>query len=96
MSDYKINSIQILGFWGEYTCKNNFNDDINIIIGRNGSGKTTFMNILHAALSIDMFELSECEFQEIKIILNNTDSNVAIEILKKILMRKEYQLSLIE
>ncbi|MEG9544940.1 AAA family ATPase [Mannheimia sp. HC-2023] len=83
MSDYKINSIQILGFWGEYTCKNNFNDDINIIIGRNGSGKTTFMNILHAALSIDMFELSECEFQEIKIILNNTDSNVAIEILKK-------------
>jgi len=82
MSDYKITSIKILGFWEEYTCNNKFNDDINIIIGRNGSGKTTFMNILHAALSIDMLELSESEFQEINITLENTHRTAFIQIIK--------------
>lgn len=62
MFDYKIIFIKILGFWEEYICNNKFNDDINIIIGRNGFGKIIFMNILYVVLFIDMFELSESEF----------------------------------
>lgn len=67
MSEFKIKSISIKGFWGEYVCSNEFNNDINIIIGKNGTGKTTFMNILHAVLSLDIDELIDNEFTEITI-----------------------------
>ena len=56
MSEFKIKSISIKGFWGEFVCRNEFNNDINSIIGKTGPGKTTYMNILHAVLSLEIDE----------------------------------------
>ena len=48
-----------------------FRDDVNIIIGRNGTGKTTFMNILHAVLAVDTESLYENVFQSVTITLTD-------------------------
>lgn len=82
MSEFKIKSISIKGFWGEYVCSNEFNNDINIIIGKNGTGKTTFMNILHAVLSLDIDELIDNEFTEVILSLANNNEEKEIVVIK--------------
>ena len=44
---------------------------MNIIIGKNGTGKTTFMNILHAVLAVDLDGLYENIFRGVTIILTD-------------------------
>lgn len=66
---YKIESVEINGFWLRFNMGCSFNPDVNIIIGKNGTGKTTFMNILHAVLAIDVSVLAENDFNSIKIII---------------------------
>ncbi|ENM3762469.1 AAA family ATPase, partial [Vibrio cholerae] len=70
---YKIQSVRIDGFWQRFNASSRFNEDVNIIIGRNGSGKTTFMNILYSILSVDVDGLSDNDFSyvEIKLIKDN-------------------------
>lgn len=81
MGNFKIKSVLISGFWGKYKCENSFNNDINIIIGKNGSGKTTFINILHGILSIDVDELSNNDFDRVELILeNNKKKEIKIKI----------------
>ncbi|MDC5564542.1 AAA family ATPase, partial [Acinetobacter baumannii] len=48
---YKVEQVEINQFWHRFDAKCDFNNDVNIIIGRNGTGKTTFMNILHSILT---------------------------------------------
>lgn len=64
---YKVQEVRIDGFWYRLNAHCSFNDNVNIIIGRNGTGKTTFMNILHAALSVDLDGLIENDFKIIEI-----------------------------
>lgn len=59
---YKVLEVTIDGFWNEFKAHGVFKDDVNIVIGKNGSGKTTFMNILHAVLSVDIDALDENDF----------------------------------
>lgn len=68
---FKIKEIKIQGFWdrGEVNCI--FNKDVNVIIGRNGTGKTTLMNILHSALTCDLNGLAESSFEEVSILLES-------------------------
>ena len=82
MSEFKIKSISIKGFWGEFVCRNEFNNDINIIIGKNGTGKTTFMNILHAVLSLDIDELRDNEFAKVTLSLINNEEGKEIVVIK--------------
>lgn len=82
MSEFKIRSISIEGFWGEFVCRNEFNNDINIIIGKNGTGKTTFMNILHAVLSLDIDELRDNEFEKVTLSLINNEEEKEIVVIK--------------
>jgi len=42
----KINAIEIENLWGRYNFKWELNDDVNILIGINGSGKTTIFGII--------------------------------------------------
>lgn len=68
---YKIANVSISGFWQKYEVAGSFNDDVNILIGKNGSGKTTFMNILHAVLAVDIGVLFENDFSVVTITLLN-------------------------
>ncbi|EGT5738490.1 ATP-binding cassette domain-containing protein, partial [Cronobacter dublinensis subsp. dublinensis] len=95
---YKIQSIAINGFWQRLNAVCSFNDDVNIIIGRNGTGKTTFMNILHSILSIDLDGINNNDFNSAEIKLKDKKKTKTIKI-KKIesdtspFSEIEYQLS---
>lgn len=79
---YTVREVQIDNFWHRLDAKCTFNDDVNIIIGRNGTGKTTFMNMLHAALTVDLEELAENDFTTITIKLVNGSKSRLIRVSK--------------
>ena len=68
---FKIQSVEIDGFWGSLNLRAELHDGVNIFIGRNGTGKTTFINILEAALTADLFLLESLQFSEIRLFLKN-------------------------
>lgn len=65
-----IDSVKIENLWGsntliEFNCDRKF----NFIIGENGTGKTTVINLISAALTGDFEQLDKTEFDRITIIL---------------------------
>ena len=81
--DYIIKSIKIEGFWGLYTVQTEFNKNVNIFIGKNGAGKTTFINILKAVLTVDIPLIREQKFSKINIELMYKRKTRKIEITRK-------------
>lgn len=68
---FKLKSIEVTGFWQTLSASTTFRDDVNIIIGKNGTGKTTFMNIVHAVLSVDVEALFENSFKSVTLTLSD-------------------------
>lgn len=68
---FKVHSIEVTGFWQTRTASATFRDDVNIIIGKNGSGKTSFMNIVHAVLAVDGEALFENPFKKVTLTLSD-------------------------
>ncbi len=63
----KIKRVQISGFWGDKNVILDFNDQINFLIGLNGSGKTTMINLIAAALEADFATLDKFQYEKIRI-----------------------------
>ena len=63
----KIKQVEITGFWGNKTVLLNFNEKINFLIGQNGSGKTTIINLIAATLNADFATLDKFQYDKIKI-----------------------------
>lgn len=80
-----IERVQIKGLWDSHDLTVDFNRDINFLIGVNGSGKTTVINIVAAALNADFQTLDRMPFQSIKIDLAEVEGNKkpSIEVEKK-------------
>jgi predicted ATPase len=70
---FKINKVSIKGFWGKHNIETSFFKDVNIFIGKNGTGKTTLINLLQGVLTVDLELLYNLQFDEMTIIL--TDKN---------------------
>ncbi|THD41933.1 hypothetical protein ERD95_23260, partial [Enterobacteriaceae bacterium ML5] len=69
-----LESVWIEGFWGERTINFDFHDDVNFIIGINGSGKTTVINLIVAMLTADFQALSKMDFTQARIKLKSLSS----------------------
>lgn len=69
-----IDKVTVNDFWGEHFLEFNFHDDVNFIIGINGSGKTTVINLIVAALTANFSELDRLEFSRIEIKLKSNES----------------------
>lgn len=80
-----IESVEIKGFWGTKKASAIINNDVTIFIGLNGTGKTTFVNLIAAALSLDILQLSNLQFEEIRIKLRerNKKTSRTIKVLNK-------------
>lgn len=80
-----IESLEIDGFWGVKKLIIKFNSDLNFIIGHNGSGKTTAINMLAAALRADFQHLYLANFNKITIKLKKIGKNQKpiIEVVKE-------------
>lgn len=68
-----IDNVKIEGFWGDKTVEIDFNKDINFLIGVNGSGKTTFINLVAATLQLDFKTLDRLQYDKIHIRLKSFD-----------------------
>jgi len=77
-----IDNVKVEGFWGEHSLEFDFNDDVNFIIGINGSGKTTAVNIIVAALTTNFSELDRLEFSKITIRLKSKSSRKKPSVIK--------------
>lgn len=89
----KIKDIEITDFWGSHKIETNFYDDVNIFIGRNGTGKTTFINLLQAVLTLDLELLFTLQFTKVTINLKNKNSRRKIEVQK---IEKDFQYNILE
>ena len=82
-----LKSITIEGLWGNSTStiKIPIDPNFNFLIGQNGTGKTTVINLIAAALAADFERLDKTQFSRILIILKevNGRKNPSIEIVKK-------------
>ena len=75
MNNYYISKFSVKSLWGHKNHQLTFNDDVNIIIGPNASGKTTLINILYDSLNGNFPRLFQTQFTEVVIDLIEFDGN---------------------
>ena len=79
---FYISHVDVEGFWGKFNASTNFRHDVNILIGKNGTGKTTFMDMLQAVLRVDLSLLYSLEFDKISIKLKQNRKQRTISVIK--------------
>jgi len=102
-----IESVDIEGFWGKKRAVAQFNQDVTIFIGLNGTGKSTFVNLIAATLSLDLAQLSSLQFESVRIKLvdrktkrsrmirvskQTSDDNIGLDIYEYKVGNKPYRL----
>lgn len=70
-----IEHVEIEGFWGQKNVSLRLREDLNFIIGPNGSGKTTIINLISAVLRADILVLYSIQFAKITIRLKTIGAN---------------------
>lgn len=70
-----ITTVIIHGLWGNNNLTINCNEKTNFIIGVNGTGKTTIINLLAATLTLDIEKLMRIEFSSIEVKLKEVGGN---------------------
>lgn len=76
-----IHSVTIEGFWVDRSIKFDLNNDVNFLIGINGSGKTTAINLIVAALKADFTILDKIDFKKVTIILKESNGRKKPEVI---------------
>jgi energy-coupling factor transporter ATP-binding protein EcfA2 len=67
-----IDRVKIEGFWGEKTVDIKFGHSENFLIGVNGSGKTTIINLTAACTEADFHTIDRIDFDSVTIFLSST------------------------
>lgn len=86
----KIKRVTIKDVWNEKNFKLDFDEELNIILGQNGIGKSTFLEIISSCLHVDLEKLSQYIFSEIEIVFFDCNKIEEKIILKKIYLNDEY------
>lgn len=76
-----VNHVRINGIWGRYSIDSQIFPDVTIFIGANGTGKTTFLEILGGVLTADLEQLERLSFTSAEISLVSTDRSSGTETL---------------
>lgn len=71
-----ISRIDVEGFWDTYEVSAHLNSDVTFFIGQNGTGKTTLINLLAAALTADFPTLEKLPFKKITISLVENEKGI--------------------
>ena len=64
-----IKKVKIERLWGVKDIECQLNDDVNVIIGANGSGKSTFLNLIEGVLQCDAPMLMSVQFKVVTLYL---------------------------
>lgn len=76
----KIKSVFVRKLWDYKDIKCNFNEDINILIGSNGTSKTTFLTIIEALLNVELPSIEDVEFEKVFIEIESEGNLHTIEV----------------
>ncbi len=81
-----IESVEIEGFWGRKNVSLKLQEDLNFLIGPNGSGKTTIINLISAVLRADIPALYAVQFKKASVQLKaiGTNRKPVIEVAKEV------------
>ena len=63
MDAAKIKHVSIEKLWGMKNISTDFDSNVNIFIGSNGSSKTTFLNLIEAVLVCDINTFMNIDFE---------------------------------
>lgn len=64
-----LSSVLIKGLWGKPPLVLKFGQDVNFVIGQNGTGKTTIINLIAAGLTADFERLDRVDFSSLELVL---------------------------
>ncbi|MBH3094667.1 AAA family ATPase [Serratia ureilytica] len=67
-----VSTLSVDGLWGHVSFGTDFDEKINYIIGTNGTGKTTIINLIAAVLTADHQKLDKIDFSKIEITFKNS------------------------
>lgn len=77
---HTVKRIEVDGFWGNQRVAVDFDKNVNFLIGKNGCGKTTLINLLAATLKLDFDTLERQSFDRINVELRDSDSRSIAEL----------------
>jgi len=80
---FRIAKVEIQGFWGTCKAVTSLYPDVTIFIGRNGSGKTTFMDLLQGVLRIDLRVLASLDFDSVVVHLEDQATTTPMTVTKR-------------
>jgi len=80
MKSGNIKSFSVYGLFGTNDVHIQFNENIKILIGENGLGKTQVLNLFYYTLTRNFFRLGEFNFEKLSLTFSN---DIKIEISKK-------------
>ncbi|MDD5180060.1 MAG: AAA family ATPase [Gallionellaceae bacterium] len=78
-----LTRIQIDGLWGSVAFDKKIDENYNFIIGKNGTGKTTIINLVAAALTADFERLDKIDFDLIKLTLKEQGKKSSCSVIVK-------------
>ncbi len=78
-----IKTIDIQNLWGKYDINWELDPKVNILIGINGSGKTTILNLIAQALNYENFDSMLCTRADKIKITFNPQGTIGLKLLKK-------------
>ncbi|UYK97554.1 ATP-binding protein [Pantoea stewartii] len=70
-----VSSIAIQGLWGKKDVNIKVNENFNFIIGVNGTGKTTIIDLISAILMCDIEKIDRIDFASAKITMKEVGAN---------------------
>ncbi|CAN5640343.1 AAA family ATPase [soil metagenome] len=78
----RVRSIEINGLYGRHDIKLEFDPHVNIIYGKNGTGKTTVLHVLANFLKGDFARFAHLEFDRIHVVGTKAESVVIERVLE--------------
>jgi len=75
-----LTAVTISGLWGSKRFHASLHPDVNFLIGPNGSGKTTIINLIAAALTADFPTLDRIRFDRITLDLKDGEGGKVLQI----------------